>query len=520
MRFVLIENPECMKRRHELTLPRLKSLCPATLVLLACSGGAQAEELNPVNQQELNDIVINQGANAAFNHAFEVGDELTEFTFTSAHGVGAHVGEGRRFSRFPRADLDGRLEWTKHLPKREGGPNATSCIACHNLPIANGAGDIALNVLVDPGHTADPAKYLERNTLPLMALGVPQRLAEEMSQELFAQRSAMFMNTCKEGVGRIELTAKGVGFGSISATRLTEAPCKIDVDYSGLSGVDEDLVIKAFGWKGNQPTIRAFTRNAAHNELGLQAVELIGDKDGDFDGITNELTVGDLTALTVYMAGLERPVTKLELADLGLQELDNAERARIELGEVQFAVAQCGTCHIPEMRLDNPVFSEPSATPGFYDEMFPSGADPREEYLVADAAIWMDMTADQPNNRIETANGEIRHLGALRKASAGGALANWYTDFKRHDMGPHLADPDDPLGIGAEMWLTRSLAGVGSTGPWMHDGSATTLDEAIRMHAGEGAASRDAYLALPEADRAAIVAFLENLVIYKNEEAP
>lgn len=502
-----------------MTLPRWKSFCPATLVVCLCTGGVQAEDLDPVDQRELNEIVIDQGANAAFNHAFEAGDELSEFTFTAAHGVGAHVGEGRRFARFPRADLNGRLEWTTHLPKREGGPNATSCIACHNLPGANGAGDIALNVLVDPAHTADPSKFLERNTLPLMALGVPQRLAEEMSQELYAQRSAMFMTTCKQGTGEIDLFAKGVAFGTIAASRVNETPCKIDVDYSGLDGIDEDLVVKAFGWKGNHATIRAFTRNAAHNELGLQAVELVGGKDGDYDGVTHELTVGDLTALTVYMAGLERPVTTVELADLGLRELGSGERAAIKLGEVQFAAAQCGTCHVPEMRLDTPVFSEPSATPGFYDVKFPSGADPREEHLVADAAIWMDMTTDQPNNRITSANGENRLLGALRKASDGGALANWFTDFKRHDMGPHLADPDDPLGIGAEMWLTRSLAGVGSTGPWMHDGRATSLDEAIRMHAGEAAASRDAYLEMPEADRGAIVAFLESLVIYKHEEA-
>jgi cytochrome c553 len=508
-----------MKRRQELTLPLLKSLCPATLAILAFSGGVQAEDLSSVSQEVLNEIVIKQGPNDAFTHAFEAGDELTEFTFTAAHGVGAHVGEGRRFSRFPRADLDGRLEWTKHMPKREGGPNATSCIACHNQPIANGAGDIALNVLVDPAHTADPAKYLERNTLPLMALSVPQLLAEEMSRELYAQRSAMFMTTCKEGAGNTQLSAKGVTFGFIAATRVTEEPCKIDVDYSGLSGVDEDLVIRSFGWKGNQATIRGFTRNAAHNELGLQAVELIGDKDGDFDGVTDELTVGDLTALTVYMAGLERPVTKVEMAALGLVELGSDEKAMIETGKAQFSVAQCGTCHIPEMRLNVPVFSEPSTTPGFYDEVFPSGANPRDEHLVADAAIRIDMTGDQPNNRIKMANGEIRHLGALRKASDGSALTNWFTDFKRHDMGPHLADPDDPLGIGAEMWLTRSLAGVGSTGPWLHDGRATTLDDAIRMHAGEAADSRDAYLALPEADRAAIVAFLENLVIYKHEEA-
>jgi hypothetical protein len=109
-------------------------------------------------------------------------------------------------------------------------------------------------------------------------------------------------------------------------TRTSAEPCAVEIDGSGLDGIDPDLVIKAFGWKGNHATIRSFTRGAAHNELGLQAVELVGGEDGDFDGVTHELTVGDLTALTVYMAALERPVSKIELADLDLIELSQAER--------------------------------------------------------------------------------------------------------------------------------------------------------------------------------------------------
>lgn len=500
-----------------LPAPQLKTALPLLFLVLSCSVSVASEDLEPVDQKDLNDIVLQKGATEAFLHAFEAGDELSEFTFTAARGVGAHVGEGRRFARFPRADLDGQREWTNHLPVREGGPNATSCIACHNQPVANGAGDIALNVLVDPAHTGDPSKFLERNTLPLMALSVPQRLAEEMSLELYAQRAAMFKQACEEGAGETALSAKGVSFGALAATRISEDPCKLDVDFSGLEGVDEDLVIRPFGWKGNKATIREFTRGAAHNELGLQAVELIGDKDGDYDGVTNELTVGDMTALTLYMAGLERPVSKLELAELKLIELSEAERAAITKGEQSFAAARCGFCHVPEMRLDSPIFSEPSTTPGYFDAVFPSGADPRDEHLVSDLAIWIDLTVDQPNNRIKLADGEMVRLGSLPKDGEGGAIGNWFTDFKRHDMGADLADPDAPLGIGAQMWLTRSLAGVGSTGPWLHDGRATTLDDAIRMHGGDAETSREAYLALPDADRAALTAFLENLVIFKQE---
>ncbi|MEP0942991.1 MAG: di-heme oxidoredictase family protein [Rhizobiaceae bacterium] len=484
------------------------------------------EGYRPLQQAFLNELARRSGDIAAFEAAFEAGDELTEISFTAAQGIGAKVGEGRRFSRMPRPDLAGKGDWATHLPKREGGPNATSCIACHNSPGPNGAGDVALNAVVDPGHTGDPKLFLERNTLPLLALGVPQRLAEEMSAELADQKYLIFKQACDAGTSSGSLAAKGVDFGQIRVARKTEQPCEVTVDWSGLEGIDRDLIVKPFGWKGNQPTIRAFTRNAAHNELGLQGVELVADADGDHDGVANELTVGDMTALTIYMAALERPVTKLELAELGLIGVSSEEREAILQGEQTFQAIGCATCHVPEMELKNTVFSEPSKTPGYFDVVFPSGEQPSTHNLTAETAIKFDLAADQPNNQIEQPNGKMVHLGALKKTgnsengSVGGeTIAQWYSDFKRHDMGKELADPADPLKIGASMWLTRSLAGVGSTGPWLHDGRATTLNEAIMAHGGEAFASRNTYSDLDQAERASLITFLESLVIYKQAEA-
>lgn len=485
------------------------------------SGNAHAvgeeEGYRPLQQAFLNELARRSGDIAAFEAAFEAGDELTEISFTAAQGIGAKVGEGRRFSRLPRADLTSKGDWATHLPMREGGPNATSCIACHNTPGPNGAGDVALNAVVDPAHTGKPELFLERNTLPLMALGVPQRLAEEMSAELAGQKQQLFKQACETGSSAGVLAAKGVDFGQIRVARRTEAPCEVTVDWRDLAGIDRDLIVKPFGWKGNQPTIRAFTRNAAHNELGLQGVELVAEKDGDHDGVKNELTVGDMTALTVYMAALERPVSKLELADRGIEDLSSQQRASILQGEETFQAIGCATCHVPEMALNNTEFSEPSNTPGYFDQVFPSGEKPADHDLTAQTAIKFDLAADQPNNQIKLADGKMVHLGALRKVN-GEVVARWYSDFKRHDMGKELADPADPLNIGASMWLTRSLAGVGSTGPWLHDGRATTLDEAIMAHGGEGFAARSNYSILPDADKQNLVTFLESLVIYKQEE--
>jgi hypothetical protein len=73
--------------------------------------------------------------------------------------------------------------------------------------------------------------------------------------------------------------------------------------------------------------------------------------------------------------------------------------------------------------------------------------------------------------------------------------------------------------------LTENLWGVGSTAPYLHDGRATTLAEAIIEHAAsnsdtasEARGARAAYLARSVADRQALIAFLENLVLFKIEE--
>ncbi len=104
-----------------------------------------------------------------------------------------------------------------------------------------------MNVVVDPGHTGDPTKFLVRNTLPLFALGVPQRLAREMSVELRAQMAALEREACNSGSVRATLLAKGVSFGSAHVMRTAKAPCTLKFGWSNLKGIDSDLIVRAFG---------------------------------------------------------------------------------------------------------------------------------------------------------------------------------------------------------------------------------------------------------------------------------
>jgi CxxC motif-containing protein (DUF1111 family) len=83
-----------------------------------------------------------------------------------------------------------------------------------------------------------------------------------------------------------------------------------------------------------------------------------------------------------------------------------------------------------------------------------------------------------------------------------------FSDPLLHDMGDELAD-GVPQGFATEReFRTTPLWGVGASGPYLHDGRAATLEEAIVRHGGEAAAARTRFLALPPAGRAAILAFL------------
>ncbi|CAN5391067.1 di-heme oxidoredictase family protein [soil metagenome] len=93
-----------------------------------------------------------------------------------------------------------------------------------------------------------------------------------------------------------------------------------------------------------------------------------------------------------------------------------------------------------------------------------------------------------------------------------------YTDLLLHDMGPAL---DDGYTEGAAQtfeWKTPALWGLGLAAKsqggryfLLHDGRAHSIHDAIMLHGGEAARSRDAYNALPAHDQQDLLRFLESL---------
>jgi hypothetical protein len=488
-----------------------------------------------------------------FLEAFEIGDELFATQFNALDGGGANVGTGQRYTRVPRADLNGPSDWLSHRPIRVTGPNAGGCFECHEQPFEDGAGTAALNVHRDPFRTGRVNQFVQRNTPHVFAPGAIQRLAEEMTDELTSDQQRLTNDACINGGTRsVSLIAKGVNYGTLSATRTRSSPCQLTFNTDGVRGIDFQpsvdnpnappvLIVRPFQWKGSVAFLRDFNRGAAHNELGMQAVEIVGSNvDGDFDNVRNELTIGDITALTVYLAGQPRPTTLTELNGLGLLSpaLTSAQIAQINRGRVVFEQVGCASCHMPQLTLNSAIFSEPSQNPAFRDGTnFPAG---QTTAGVVDPAnpIRFDLTRDQPDNVIDV-GGTTVHLGSFNRDRFGRTVIELYGDLKRHVMGARLAEPvneiagDDVTPIPSDprnrhtpdTFLTENLWGVGSTAPYMHDGRATTLAEAILEHGSGGSGdtsearfARAAYLARSLDDKKAVIAFLENLVLFKVEE--
>jgi CxxC motif-containing protein (DUF1111 family) len=91
----------------------------------------------------------------------------------------------------------------------------------------------------------------------------------------------------------------------------------------------------------------------------------------------------------------------------------------------------------------------------------------------------------------------------------GGLVVPLFADLKRHDMGPELAESFgnelDPFFTTARLW------GVADTAPYLHDGRATTVSEAILLHGGEAEAARNAFAGASQSDRDQLLLFLQSL---------
>ncbi len=243
-----------------------------------------------------------------------------------------------------------------------------------------------------------------------------------------------------------------------------------DADGDGISGranivrdpATGEPALGRFGWKAQNPTIRAQAAGAFSGDIGISTPEH-PDPWGDCTEAQADCRTAPHGAQP-RLGDTEAPDPVLDLVTFYSQHLAVPARRDVDAPEVLrgkeiFHALGCAGCHTPKFvtRKDAP------------------------DKTLAFQLIWP------------------------------------YSDFLLHDLGPAMADWQ-PVGDarGAE-WRTQPLWGIGLTQTvsghtfFLHDGRARNLTEAILWHGGEAEAATVGFKSLPKTDRDALIRFLESL---------
>lgn len=452
----------------------------STLVLTRLATGQRIGD-GPAIPYHLSQTDIEDGR-LSFAEVVQHGDLLFNAVFNKYDGQGrpATTGSGAA-----------RIYGSAPPMLRTSGPDASSCAGCHNQPRAGGAGDFVANVFVlaqvlDPVTESVSGQFSnERNTLGMMGAGPIEMLAREMTEDLLGIRNeAIVRARANSSNVTVALITKGIHFGSITA-----APGGA-VDTSQVRGVNKDLIVRPFHQKGAVVSLREFSNNAMNHHHGMQSTErfsflfpTILDPDGD--GVIDELSVGDITAVTIFQAQLGTPGRVIPQ--------DSRKRRAAEAGSLLFADIGCATCHVPALRLRRRFFIEPNPF------------NPPGNLQTSAHPLIFDLTRDGEKPRLE-------------RTSDGGAIVRAYTDLKRHDLcgttDQFFCNEQIPqAGISTREFLTRKLWDAGNSAPYGHRGDLTTLTEAIDHHHGEAKATRDVFFSLGPDRQAQIIEFLKTLQV-------
>ena len=348
----------------------------------------------------------------------------------------------------------GRGEFERIFTPETGlGPafNAAACAECHESPVSGGPGDEVethISAFSPDGSFCDP---LVQKGGPVIQQFVTPAL-----------KAALGIDSepvpAEAGIAR-RTSPDLFGFGLLDAVPDSTILALADPDDrngDGISGRPNrffDGRLGRFGRKAIVPTLREFNDGAFVIEQGITS-----------PAVPSEETFGG-QPIPAGVDPLPEPEISQEATDLAdafvrflappaAQKLSKSGKR----GRMIFSEIGCNSCHVPKLK-----------------------------------------TGDHP---VEA----LRH----KKVAA-------YSDLLLHDMGPELADICLGLAAPSE-FRTEPLMGLRLSEQieegeprFLHDGRARSIEEAVRLHGGEGAKSRDKFAALSEADRAALLRFLRSL---------
>lgn len=413
------------------------------------------------------------------------GRQLFQRKFTQAQGLGPRFGDGV-----------GNI----HANPAVGAGLADSCAGCHGRP--RGAAGFGGNVFTRPE---------SRDAPHLFGLGLVEMLGDEITRELRTTRSAAISNAQQLGHDvTLPLSSKGIAYGSITAHS------DGSVDTSQVRGVDLDLRVRPFFAQGGAFSIREFVVGAFNAEMGLQAFDpdllaasqghdvitpagmrLTGTRDvvgappavsetddPDHDGVVDEIPTSLLDFEEFYLLNYFPPA---------LERQTPATEAGLRL----FRMIGCAECHIPDLKIER-------------------------DRRVADVSTGYDSVKGNGVFGHFYATATLRH-GVVDDGSGYPALEpplyqpflvkKIFADFRRHDVGPGFYERNFDGSVQHE-FMTEPLWGVGSSGPYGHDGRSPTLEDVTLRHGNEAQVSRDRFAALTDAEREQLLAFLGSLVLF------
>jgi hypothetical protein len=371
-----------------------------------------------------------------------------------------------------------------------------SCALCHGRP--RGSAGVGGNVVTRPD---------SRDAGHLFGLGLKEMLADEMTTDLRSTRdlAVTLAKQLKRPI-TLKLTSKGVKFGSVTGNP------DGSVDTSKVQGVDADLRVKPFFAEGSTISLREFIVGALHNEMGLEA-------SADPDLLTASAGGRLVTPSGMVLDGSKDKISAPPAPDAeNGNEIDPAIVDHLEFyllnyfkaghgqpsamadhGRKVFNRAGCSSCHVANLTINHDrrvadVETLYDPTRGIFNSLFASATP-----LFRD----VDDGTGLPHLKVPVGNLFV--------------VADIFTDFKRHDLGPNFYERNWD-GTMQTQFLTRPLWGVGSTGPYGHDGRSMTLNDVILRHGGEAQASRDKYAALRGNEQIALQTFLNSLVLFPPDD--
>src|SRR5258708_35856493 len=265
--------------------------------------------------------------NTPVSQLIRYGAQLFNAKFTVQEGAGRPLSKG---TGVPISDPSFPLVFPRIL-HRLSSPEANACSGCHNAPVAGAGGDRVTEVFVlaqrfdhltfdhsdgitTRGAVDESGKLVtmengtnDRKTIGMNGSGFLEMVARQMTAGLQTIAAATAPGTSRQ------LITKGVSFGTLvhngNGTWDTSKVVGLPAPSLKTSATaPPNLIILPYHQAGAVVSIRQFTNNAMNHHHGMQSEERFGlNTDPDGDGAPNELTVADITAISVIQATMAVP---------------------------------------------------------------------------------------------------------------------------------------------------------------------------------------------------------------------